>query len=445
MIPVTQLSEKGVGFNTNDHRRDNNDNGVRQILSRSLKNFEIFAYNRLNFAPQTFNAMGGVFTASGIGIMSYSGKLQSTTFGAPFIFAGGFMITLLGMTSLYAGKQVTQVQRCVKSSQSIIRQYEESGDYATALDIARNSYEESLKMGLSQELRDFSQTVKRLEEELLSLGFSRMIFDENYQPRVKLLQLLHDVEMESLNESERAIVQINDWAQKNLLRQGERWLQATDRFEELKPKIKPLLSELGFVDGIFPHFKDYQGALIHGALLPRVRLRLQYLVEQWKKGVRFSHVYFLSGERPLEDSQEKKEISKDYPKLLEFPETECRMIQLVWEKSYIPEDMRKEVEVHFIDAPMKEDAKGKRSIRPTTDDTVEAWLETQPPLGRYLAVTNAPYINRQDLVVRAIASGEYGFDTVGSGASEHEKTAIFLDELARLIFQTKQQFFKKYK
>ena len=64
--------------------------------------------------------------------------------------------------------------------------------------------------------------------------------------------------------------------------------------------------------------------------------------------------------------------------------------------------------------------------------------KTAPLYGRYLAVTNAPYTNRQDLVVRALAPSDYGFDTIGSGASEQEKVAIFLDELARLIFQTKQ-------
>lgn len=309
-------------------------------------------------------------------------------------------------------------------------------------------------MGLSQDAKNFSQTVKRLEEELLTLGSSRLLFDENHQPRVALLKLLELVGMEPLNGPKKAIVQINDWAQKNLLRQGERWQEQTNRFEELKPQIKPLLSELGFVDALFPHFKEYEGVIVHGALLPRARLRLYYLVEQWKQGVRFSHIYFLSGERPLEVNQENErtfmddsksplKIRKDWSAPLEFPKTERGMIQLVWEQSEIPEEMRK-VKIHFINAPMKEDAKGERSIRPTTDDTVKAWLQAvpPPPHGRYLAITNAPYINRQDLAVRtdvrAIAPCKYSFDTVGSGVGEQEKMIIILDELARFIFLTKQ-------
>ena len=50
-------------------------------------------------------------------------------------------------------------------------------------------------------------------------------------------------------------------------------------------------------------------------------------------------------------------------------------------------------------------------------------------------ITNAPYINREDLAIRTIAPSEYGFDTVGSSAREQEKMVIFLDELARFIFQ----------
>ena len=321
-----------------------------------------------------------------MGFMNYSKKLQS------FVFAAGLSIALLTTTSLCADLQATEAH---------------------------------------------------------SLNSSRLLFDENDQPRVKLLQLLELVGMEPLNKSEKAIVQINNWAQKNLLRQGERWQEQANRFEELKPKIKPLLSELGFVDATLPHFREYQGAIVHGALLPTVRLRLHYLVEQWKQGIRFPHIYFLSGERPLDALQENKntflednesllKVRKDCSEPLEFPKTESEMIQLVWEQSEIPAEMRKEIEVHFINAPMKKDSKSERLLRPTTDDTVEAWLKATPPPGRYLAISNAPYTNRQDLVVRTIAPSEYGFDTIGSGASEQEKVAIFLDELARFIFQTKQ-------
>jgi hypothetical protein len=378
--------------------------------------------------------------------MIFLKKLQSITFGTPFIFTGVILTTLLSMASLDAGNQLTEARKYIRASQNAIQKYEQAGDYASALKIARDGCEESLKLGLTHEAADFSKSVERLESELLFLGSSRILFDENYQPRAKILQLLELVGMEPLHKSEKAILQINNWAQKNLLRQGERWQEQTTKFEALKPKIKPLLSELGFVNASSSHFSEYQGAIVHGALLPRVRLRLHYLIEQWKQGVRFPHVYFLGGERPLNPHQENEnlflqdkdsplKIRKDWSTPIQFPNTECEMMQLVWDQSEIPEEMRKEVKAHFINAPMKKDLKSGQSLRPTTDDTIDYWLKTKPLYGRYLAVSNAPYTNRQDLVIRTIASSNYGFDTIGSSAREEEKMAIFLDELARFIFQ----------
>jgi hypothetical protein len=148
---------------------------------------------------------------------------------------------------------------------STISQYEKFGDYAKALTLAKENNESS-------------QTIERLEKALLHLGSSRLLFDENHKPRAKLIELLEIVGMENPKE----IIQINEWAQKNLLRRGERWEDQTLQFEKLKSKIAPLLTDLGFMNATLPHFNDYQGAMIHGALLCRVRLRLHHLVKQWE-------------------------------------------------------------------------------------------------------------------------------------------------------------------
>lgn len=197
-----------------------------------------------------------------------------------------------------------------------------------------------------------------------------LFFDENDQPTTQLRQLLELVGMEPLCQSETVIVQINHWAQKNLLRQGERWQEQTDRFEKLKPQIKPLLTALGFVNSTSPHFNQYQGAIVHGSLLSTVRLRLQYLIEQWKQGIRFHYLYFFSSDRPLEPQKESKHAFTSGS--LVFPKTEIEMVQWLWENSEVPKDMRKTVKVHFIQALMKKDPNSDRFIRPTTDDTVEA-------------------------------------------------------------------------
>ncbi len=267
-----------------------------------------------------------------------------------------------------------------------IQSYEQAGDYANALRVAREEYDESLKTGLEKGREELSTSMKHLEKELLTAGALRRLFDENAQPKATLLQLLDIVGMEKVSNAEKAVVQINQWAQENLLRKGERWEEQTKKFEELKPKIKPLLTELGFVAEVLPSFKEYKGSIIHGGLLPRVVLRLQYLVEQWQQGIRFSHLYFLSGERPLEAQHESKEsFIKQKVTIKEeesFPKTECEMIQLVWEKSEIPEDMRKEVKVQFVNAPMVKDAKPLRAMLQNRCGYQVNWIALIVPANR---------------------------------------------------------------
>ena len=311
-------------------------------------------------------------------------------------------------------------ERCLAA----IHKFEQDGDYLNALKIARDFYLTSFPAA------PFAPLIERLEAAHLRFGFSRILFDEKMRPRENLLRILTLTGMES--SAETSLDQINAWAQQNLLRQGERWEVQTERFEPLRPLILPLLKETGFVDARLPQFAEYQGALVQGALLPRVRLRMHELVQQWKRGVRFPKLYFLSGERPLEPKYE-----SGWSESATSPKNEWEMIQWVWEQAQIPEEMRKGVEVYFIKTPMKKDPASEKLLRPNNEDTVETWLATRPPPGRYLVVTNAPFTNRQDVVTRMIAPEDYGFDTIGPAASPEEKIAIFLDELARLIFQTK--------
>ena len=313
--------------------------------------------------------------------------------------------------------------------------YERAGHYDQALDVARETQKKLLNSN-GDKVSNLSPIIVQLEEKLLHLGYSGIFFSQDGKPQPKLCQLLQILGMQQ--PSKKSIEEISAWAQANLLRKGERWQEQTSRFEPLRSSIQPLLADLGFINGRSAHFQEYIGAIVHGALLPAVRIRLYYLIKQWKEGVRFSDLYFLSGERPLGPQRENKDelirgknsplkIRKNW-KLLNLPKTESEMIQLIWEQSELPEAMKQQIKVHFINAPMK------NNLRPTTDDTVQAWLQTAPTVGNYLAVTNSPYINRQDVVTRTVASQAYGFDTIGPAVGSEVKMAIVLDELARLIF-----------
>ncbi len=321
-----------------------------------------------------------------------------------------------------------------------IERLELAGHYTKALALARQTGADLF-------------TIARLEESVLRLGHSRLLFDENGNPRATLLRVLELAGMDpALGVS---LDLINAWVQQNLLRiaHSERWEAQTTKFEEIEAVLKPLLAELGFLSSVSPSFDRYEGALILGATLPRVRSRLHNLVEAWNRGARFQDLYFLGGERLLNaelesvhdllsDQNNPIKIKPDWIPHPKLPCTECEMMQMVWEQSQIPQDMRDQVRVFFTNAPMKSDLQSGKMSRPTFADTMECWLSLSPLAGSYLIVSNAPYILRPDFIVRAIAPSEFKFDVIGSGAREHESMAIILDELARTIFQAKQSMDK---
>lgn len=243
------------------------------------------------------------------------------------------------------------------------------------------------------------------------------LVDDKRQPTKELCSLAKICGMEEGNSLE----DVNYWMQKNLLRQQERWEIQEGKFESMKDELYPLLARLGFIEGRQAKRQMYEGAIVHGALLKTARARLNTLIEEWKRGVRFTHLYFLSGERPLNADLENIEAK-----------TEKEMMERLWEEALLPEEMRLVVKVHFINAPMKKI--GDSIFRPTTEDTVKEWVKTEPPFGHYLAVSNAPYIVRQDLIMRAASPEEYTFETIGQKAYSEQKIAIFLDEVTRAVF-----------
>lgn len=271
------------------------------------------------------------------------------------------------------------------------------------------------------------------------------LLTQDYQPKVELIQVM---EIAGMKNPSISLEKINEWGQKNLLRKEERWSEQDAALEHLKDRITPLLAELGMKHATAPTRKEYQGAIVHGSTLDEVRLRLHYLIEHWKQGVRFEQLYFLTGARPLNMSIENSSIcEKDDESPLKIrkgwtlsspPTTEYEMVMMIWDQAEVPEDLRQSVTVEFVQAPMKQSPNSEKLERPTTDDTVIHWLKNKPVQGSYLAVSNAPFTPRQDLVVRAFLTDEYELETIGPALDNQLRVAIILDELGRLIYQTTQ-------
>lgn len=196
-------------------------------------------------------------------------------------------------------------------------------------------------------------------------------------------------------------------AQHLWMQQGkERW-QFQSRYEHLRPQLWPLFRQLGMVEKIAPSRNHYDTVLVLGALLSRVQMRVDFLIHS---GATFDHLVFLSGDRPLLDSE--REMLPDL-------KTESEMVRWVFEHSQLPKD----VSVLFIEVPMK----GAR--RPNTLDTIQAWLQTDPHPTSCLVISSQPYVHFQGAVFNRLVS--FPVETAGSAIEGDPTVDLMLDTLAR--------------
>lgn len=207
------------------------------------------------------------------------------------------------------------------------------------------------------------------------------------------------------------------WLQKNL----ERW-HYKDIFSEKREQALPLLSKIGCVDEIAPQKMKYDYALLLGGLQSRVEERLNFLIDQWNRGVRFSSLVFLTGQRPLEKGKEP---------LADLVSNETEMMREVFKRSHVPEEMKK-IKLVIIDTPQP--APGKR---PNTMGTIQAWLLTKPNPGACLAVSNQPFAMYQDSVLKTYLPDTFEVETIATKAKDNLLLAHYLDSLARYLYQEK--------
>jgi len=163
-----------------------------------------------------------------------------------------------------------------------------------------------------------------------------------------------------------------------------------------------------------------------GATTSRMQMRLDYLKQLWNEGIRFSEVVWLTGERPLDPKADG---------LLDRCSNESEASHILWEEADLPEEMR-HLPVVFIAVPMK--MEGALLKRPTTADTIIAWVENFPGVCSALFVSDQPFCGYQFSVVKGSLPETVQFDLVGQGAdprSHPAAAAITLDAIARWIYQ----------
>jgi hypothetical protein len=229
-----------------------------------------------------------------------------------------------------------------------------------------------------------------------------------------------------------------------LRKPGTERYELTDRdYTASQEQLLSLLASLNLIDTIEAKQAQtpYDTVLVHGAMAYSVRSRIQFLIAEYQRGIRFKQVVLLSGDRPLHPE---KEI--EYIKL--GLKTEADMIEYLWETMPgLPESIKNAV--HLIDA------KGKtvqgHYKRPTTRDTIHQWLDELPPQAghRCLAISNQPFVPFQDFVFFNILreraekiNWKIHLETIGVALDSHKPIAVHLDNLARCLYELSRSIFK---
>ncbi len=217
---------------------------------------------------------------------------------------------------------------------------------------------------------------------------------------------------------------IVDATQMRFLQTGkERWEYAPLE-EDKKTQLIPLFKQIGLWDEIRAGQQKYDSALIFGGFYTRVCQRLSFLVEEFERGVRFQQIVFLTGQRFLDRNTEEK----DLPITIN---TETEMMLYAWEHLPMPQELR-EIPLIVIDTPRQQ------TKRPTTRDTLISWLNESIDPGHCLFVSSQPFCGYQNAVARNCLPSSAKIETIGPKNSDDLSVAVYLDNLARWLYEEYQ-------
>lgn len=201
-----------------------------------------------------------------------------------------------------------------------------------------------------------------------------------------------------------------------------------------------------------PSQSHYRYALVLGATVSSVRVRLATLVSAWQRGCRFESIVFLTSGRPLNSEIEGPDVLLLVDPLLpddpdwsfpnSLPSTESAMMLFLFQRAHLPREL-KELRLSIVDVPMRQ-VEGA-PVRPNTRDTIVAWLATSPAAGSCLAFSSQPFAGYQNALLRRHLP--FPLETAAkamTGAyiqSQGERLQpILLDSAARWLYEEWQQF-----
>lgn len=224
--------------------------------------------------------------------------------------------------------------------------------------------------------------------------------------------------------------QLNHYLQEHWLQLNkERW-QFEPRMQNLDEALWGLLQDIGCIDAIQSEQETYDYALVLGATGPSMQQRVDFLCQEYERGVRFGQVVLLSGQRDLD------------PNIERFPDT-CTSETDLLVHLYTSSALCNRVPFHVVDS-QKILIEENRYRRPNTAKTVADWLATQPIPGSCIVISNQPFVGYQEAVVRSFLPQEFTVEAVGPAAKipenfpESRRIAVLLDNFAKWFYAEHQ-------
>ena len=230
----------------------------------------------------------------------------------------------------------------------------------------------------------------------------------------------------------------------------QRW-EMEDAYASMRKQLMPYFSTLRMTQTIYPDRTEYDVICINGSTVPVMRMYLTFLETLWTEfGVRAPKIILLTGKRKLDPIRDSEALMfddttagvtfrSDWKRTEKMPEYESEAFRMLWDQMIL-NDALHNTEVVLIDAPEKWNEKTQSYTRPTTIDTVKAWLKTNPEPGKILSVSGNPFVQYQDATFR-IELEKSGFmeegttlETVGPARPSITSTAIYLDTIARWLY-----------
>lgn len=335
-------------------------------------------------------------TALSIGIgLSVISQLQPIkgTKGSIALLSSGLLLNALAVSILFGRRQMKRIETQLGAFHHYIDELCRMHEWGRALQLGKKN--NVVLNQLSVYPDEFSSKIREVEAKLLQQGPRPYYFDCKNMPFEGILKI-----------PTPAGVSFSEWNaiyQEYFSSPSEDQIQAWSQDHN----FQAIFTELGMVDTVEPSFKSYGVVVLHSAPEDQMKAQINFIIDQWRKGVRFQALAFTDKSTLLDKKSDPYVLAHFY-----------------WENAKSQADFPIELKDLKLGNYTGNSLKEQLAHLPQTEEPV-------------LFVTGAPFIPLQDFLNRKDSPRLdekliLNQETVGPKI-EKVPTAIYLQQIAKYI------------